>query len=194
MCYSAPASFSAWGIAMISLIYLLQKGVPFRDLVFATTFSQMQLFEGLRWLNAGNETFLALAAKASLYLQPIALLYEFKYPVWLYIVYVIIQSLLEYNIGSDDYRFTVAKNGHFVWNFLSGSPYSFIPYFAIFGLVLFSKFKPIAIVWNLLFFGYCLYTYFDSKTWGTIWCYWSNGLWIYYLLQYEGFIPSMKSV
>jgi hypothetical protein len=191
MCYSAPASFTAWGFAMASLLFLLYRGVPFRKLAFATTFSQMQLIEGLRWLNIGNESILAFLAKANLYLQPISLLYQFEYPTLVIISYILGQLFVEILYGSNEYSFTVAKNNHFQWNFISDSVLLFLPYFFVFGLVLVSNFKAIAVVWNILFLAYCLYTYKEHGTWGTIWCYWSNALWAYYLLQNVKLVPSM---
>lgn len=180
MCYSPEVSFGVWIAGIIASIYLYQKGKPF---LFPLVVSQMQLVEGLRWINAFNEQPLAILGKIVLYAQPIAALYEAKQYSFL-LPYLITLLLVEWLFGSRDLRFVMAEDGHFSWKWIK-SPFSIetVPYWI--GLVVGASYL-LPPEMSLLMFGLLGYFYVHHNkynTYGSLWCVWVNILWIYYLLR-----------
>jgi hypothetical protein len=82
----------------------------------------------LRWIKVVDERVLAVLGKFVLYSQPVAAFYEAKRYSFI-LPYIVIQSITELIYGSRDFRFLVAKDGHFEWKWIK-SPLSIetIPY------------------------------------------------------------------
>lgn len=180
MCYSPEVSFGTWSLGMLTAAYLFSQGKPF---LFPLVVSQMQLVEGLRWINAIDERVLAVAGKLALYSQPVAAFYEAgRYSFIL--PYVVIQGFVELLDGSRDLRFVVAEDGHFEWKW-NFDPISVqaLPYWI--GLVLGTFFlldRAVAI-FILGLFVYFYSNHAKYRTYGSLWCVWVNLLWVYYLLR-----------
>lgn len=180
MCYDPFVSFGTWGIGLVASLYLYSKGKTF---LFPLVVSQMQLIEGLRWTNTVNEVALSIAGKIALYAQPVAAFYEagrFSYIA----PYLTVQTISELLFGSRDYRFVVAKDGHFAWKW-SFDPISLeaLPYWI--GLLLGASFilsNGIG-TFMLLLFAYFYINHAKYGTTGSLWCVWVNLLWVFYLLK-----------
>lgn len=183
MCYSAEVSFLTWGFGMAAAAVLAYLGKPVRSFLFPLVVSQMQLIEGLRWINAVDERFLALAGKLAIALQPAAAFYEAGKTTFI-LPYLGAYALLEAFRGSRDLRFVVAEDGHLQWKWLF-DPVSMDALLYWVALLVSTSF---------LFFGYigifflALFAYFyinheEYETYGSLWCVWVNLLWIYYLLR-----------
>lgn len=180
MCYSPEVSFGVWITGIFASLYLYMNGKPF---LFPLVVSQMQLVEGLRWINIFNERLLAILGKIVLYAQPIAAFYEAKKYSFI-LPYIIAQSLTELLYGSRDLRFIVAEDGHFTWKWIK-NPLSIetIPYWI--GLLLGASFilptELSAILLGLLAYFYINHAKYN--TYGSLWCVSVNILWIYYLFR-----------
>jgi ABC-type multidrug transport system permease subunit len=178
MCYSPEVSFGTWLIGIIASLYLYKNGKPF---LFPLVVSQMQLVEGLRWINVINEKILAILAKIVLYSQPVAAFYEAKKFIYI-IPYIIAQSITELLYGSRDLRFVVADDGHFSWKWIK-NPVSIetLPYWI--GLLAGGSFiLPTNLSIILLgLFAYYYINHVKYNTHGSLWCVSVNILWIYYL-------------
>lgn len=178
MCYSPEVSFTTWTIGIISSIYLFYQGKPF---IFPLVVSQMQLVEGLRWINIIDEKIIAILAKIVLFLQPVAAFVEAgKYS---YILpYVLAQTAATAAAGSRDFRFIVADDGHFEWKWITNVfSIETIPYWV--GLVVGSS-----LIFShgigLLLLAFLAYFYINHKeynTFGSLWCFSVNIMWIYYI-------------
>lgn len=180
MCYSPEVSFGTWFFGIIASIYLSHKNKPF---IFPLVVSQMQLVEGLRWINVIDERILAVLGKLVLYSQPIAAFYEAKRYSYI-LPYIVAQTATELIAGSRDLRFNVAADGHFEWKWIK-SPFSLetLPYWIY--LILGTSF----ILPNgagLLMLGLLAYYYINHNkynTYGSLWCVSVNILWIFYLFR-----------
>jgi hypothetical protein len=180
MCYSAEVSFLTWGFGMACALFL---GKPLQSIAFPLVVTQMQLIEGLRWLNVVDERILAVLGKLAIYSQPVAAFwearrYEFIAP------YVAVQVVVELLYGSRDLRFTVADDGHFKWNW-TYDPVSLpaVPYWI--GLIL-GAYLVLSLPVATLIMALFVYFYINHAEYGThgsLWCVWSNILWIDYLLR-----------
>ena len=180
MCYSAEVSFGTWFFGIMCSIILAQQGKPY---LFPLVVSQMQLVEGLRWIDALDERILSLLGKLALFAQPVAAFYEAKKYQFI-LPYIVIQSISEFLYGSRDLRFVVAEDGHFQWKW-SFDPISLegLPYWI--GLILGASFLlPRELVTILL--GLLAYFYMNHRqyhTYGSLWCVWVNIMWVYYILR-----------
>lgn len=178
MCYSPEVSFGTWFIGILASLYLYKNGKSF---LFPLVVSQMQLIEGLRWVNFIDEKILAIFGKLVLYAQPVAAFYEAKRYEFI-LPYMLVQSLTELLYGSRDLRFIIAGDGHFAWKWIK-SPLSYetIPYWI--GLLLGGSFLlPRALSIILLgLFAYFYINHSSYNTHGSLWCVSVNILWIYYL-------------
>jgi len=178
MCYSAEVSFGTWFFGIMCSILLYQQGKPF---YFPFAVSQIQLIEGLRWIDAVDERILSVLGKLALISQPVALFYEGKKYSFV-IPYLVIQAINELLYGSRDLRFVVADDGHFswMWNFdyITSLPYwiglSIGAYFAL---------KTELVVGLLALFAYFYVNHRQYSTFGSLWCVWSNFMWVYYMLR-----------
>lgn len=180
MCYNPYVSFGTWTIGIIASLYLYSQHKSF---LFPLVVSQMQLIEGLRWTGAIDERILAIAGKLALYAQPVAAFYEANKKSFI-LPYVIVQTITEALIGSRDLRFTVAKDGHFKWNW-SFDPISLeaIPYWS--GLLLGTYFileRGVGL-FMLALFAYFYINHAKYGTSGSLWCVWVNLLWVFYIFK-----------
>lgn len=178
MCYSPEVSFGIWGAGIFASIYLFTKGKPF---LFPLVVSQMQLIEGLRWMNLVDERVLAVLGKLALVSQPVAAFYEAERYSFI-LPYVLVQLFTESLFGSRDLRFHIASDGHFEWKW-SFNPISIeaFPYWI--GLIVGTSFilsRKVGI-FMLGLFGYYYITHAKYNTVGSLWCVSVNLLWIYYL-------------
>jgi hypothetical protein len=180
MCYGPGVSFGTWAIGIATSVYLSGQGKAY---LFPLVVSQMQLVEGLRWINAIDERILAVLGKLVLYAQPVAAFYEAKLYSFI-LPYIVVQSLTELAIGSRDLRFVVAEDGHFEWKW-SFDPVSVeaLPYWI--GLLVGTSFivsrEVGAILLGLLAYFYANHGKYN--TYGSLWCTWVNLLWVYYVIR-----------
>jgi hypothetical protein len=180
MCYTAEVSFATWGAGLLAALYLAGKGKPY---LFPLVVSQMQLVEGLRWIHAVDERFLAILGKLVLFAQPVTAFYEAKRYEFI-LPYIAIQSLVELLYGSRDLRFVVAQDGHFAWKWnFDPASLEALPYWT--GLFLGTYFilsrEVGAVMLGLLAYFYAYHVQYG--TYASLWCVWVNLLWIYYLLR-----------
>lgn len=180
MCYSAEVSFGTWAFGMVCSFILSQQGKPY---LFPFVVSQMQLVEGLRWIEAVDERILAVLGKLVLFAQPVAAFYEAKKYAFI-LPYIVVQAIVELLYGSRDLRFVVADDGHFAWKW-SFDPASLeaLPYWI--GLVLGTYYllprEVGAIMLGLLAYFYIYHAQYG--TYASLWCVWVNLLWVYYMLR-----------
>jgi hypothetical protein len=178
MCYSPEVSFGTWIFGIVASVYLYQNKKPF---LFPLVVSQMQLIEGLRWIQLIDENILAILGKLVLYSQPVAALYEGKQYSFI-LPYIIIQTFVELMYGSRDLRFVVAKDGHFEWKW-NKNEIEIIPYWIA---LLFGGSIILPRELGLFMLGLFAYFYINHakyNTYGSLWCVSVNLLWIYYLFK-----------
>lgn len=180
MCYSAEVSFGTWGFGMICSLILAQQGKYY---AFPFVISQMQLIEGLRWIDAVDERILAVLGKLTLIAQPVAAFYEGKNYSFI-LPYLLVQSIAEFFYGSRDLRFVVAEDGHFTWKW-SFDPISVnaIPYWVglILGAYFILPFEMSALMLGLFVYFHIQHEKYETS--GSLWCVWVNLLWMYYMLR-----------
>ena len=90
-----------------------------------------------------------------------------------FVLYIILFEFKKINFN------TSVKNGHLQWNWLSPNIISFIIYL-YFLLISVRKFNKFSVILLLLI---SLYNYYNDKTWGSMWCFWANIVFLFYAIN-----------
>lgn len=192
MCWNANISLTTFIYALISavIVYFLGEVNIFK-IITLLLISSIQLFEYFVWINLENKIINNFLSKIGLLiiLSQIALINylnnndkikPFLFVSLSFILFLFILTQLEHV----DFRTLRAKNGHLMWLWLDlpliwiilGLTYYLIPfYFHINGNPIVNIFISITLIISL-------YTYFKFKTWGSMWCYFSNIAWIFLII------------
>lgn len=185
MCWNAEISLQTFFIGILALTVGWVYGLSIPVLFFCLTIVLMQLVEFIVWKNYGNDRVnrqASYAAAALLAIQPVASILTFisntsRLP--LLFAYLITAAIIQIFDHSRDYSMTVAPNGHLAWNWLDKTPTSFLNL----AIYLFFLFLPLVLNqhWELLGLAgvtlvVSLFTFWQSNTWGSLWCWLVNGL------------------
>jgi hypothetical protein len=110
--------------------------------------------------------------------------FELKIILTLFICFAVIIYL--YNDTNDKFYMESGKNGHLIWYWID------FPVLLL-GLLLFWLYGPyknhgkkglnISFIYILITVIISLYFYYNYKTWGSMWCYLGNIIWIYLICE-----------
>lgn len=152
-------------------------------ILIVLSFSLIQLLEYFIWININNEKINKLLSQIGLFIigfQLFLLSYfnENKYILYVYLYFVLLFILLE--LKNVKFKTDVGENGHLRWLWLD-LPLIWLIIFISFYLITNTqtKFRFLFVIISLII---SLYYYYKYKTWGTMWCYFSNILWIYLII------------
>lgn len=194
MCWNAEVSLNTFLFAMFGAVFGYVNGFNRKLLLFFTLFSFMQFIEYMLWSNLDNKEINRLWSIIGLlfiYILPFAsinILDPSKVKTILFTVYSI-SVLIHIFSFKHDFITTVGKNGHLEWNWLirlNSIPEIiisviwfgalFIP-FIIKSLQNKKYIAPLIIIlFTTILTGY---NYFMKKSFGTMWCWVSNAIWLY---------------
>lgn len=162
------------------------------DGLFYIFFSSMQLVEYFLWKNVDNKKgneFWSKVGFLLIALQPVVSLWAIEdktkrnMGLGLYILGIVFLLTVVKPLGAIDFSSHRAPNGHLAWNWID---------FPKLALLLYVVFQFISLVFNkrYLRFGFQLalttliyLTYIQSGTWGSMWCWISNGVGLYLLFK-----------
>jgi len=150
------------------------------------SFTSMQLLEYFAWTYLDNKQviyYLSIIGLLLIFLQLFLLSYTIQNPAYRkYMLSLLFGFIVLYGIFVlPTARFNMKKgmNGHLEWDWLNW-PEMFIIAVLFFYIMPFVLDKSIlATVYTIISVAYSLYNYYQYKTWGSMWCYFSNVLWLY---------------
>jgi len=191
MCWNATVSLNTFifGITCAIIASVFGKYDKL-FLLIPLSFSSIQLLEYFAWNNINNKRIIKILSYIGLFIIIIqvfllnVLLTNGKTRIIL-LTSMFLLLLLFLIIEFKNINFTMkkGKNGHLIWYWLD------VPIIWIFITIMyyliplyFSKYK-IGFIFTLITIIISLYYYFKFKTWGTMWCYMSNLIWVYILLN-----------
>lgn len=193
MCWNSEVSLNTFlfCFSVLILIYINRNGKYklehfHNKYVYLLSFSIiiMQLLEYFLWKNLDNKKMNRLLSIIGLIIilsQPFFSILALednnknKYLVF-YLFFVLYMILFE----SKKINFnTNVKNGHLQWNWLSPNIIHFIIYI-FFLLLSFRNFNRIPVIILLLL---SIYNYYNDKTWGSMWCFWTNIIFLFYAIN-----------
>lgn len=189
MCWNAEVSLGTFLFGLVSAIFLyVSKFSDFKALALVCSFTSMQLIEFLTWTYIDNErlNFAFSILGLLLIIVQIVLLNIFipddlikqRCLLTLALFFII---FLATEVKNTKWKMEKGENGHLVWYWLDVPiVWIFISlFFYIFPVVFYKHSFGLIFLSITLFVS--LYCYFQYKTWGSMWCWFSNFLWIFLL-------------
>ncbi len=187
MCWNAEVSLQSFLIGITAIFFAYQKGLSLPTTIFSVSIVSMQLVEFFIWTYYGNKTINllgSLTAAFLIWIQPIAsmltLSKDIQTPsIVLYSVLTAISLLLDKKPLKEKYKMERAPNGHLSWGFINKDRtnyFSILVYlaFVFLPLILSNHWELILIV--LITLGISMYNFWESNTWGSMWCWVINYL------------------
>jgi len=189
MCWNAEVSLKTFMYGLCSALICTYLGtIPMVIIYLIMSFTSMQLLEYFAWSYLDNKkviTYLSIIGVILIFLQLFLISYTIKNPTYRkYMLTLLLGYIILYCIFVlPTARFNMKKgvNGHLVWEWLDWSKL-FIMGVLFFYIIPFVLDKSIlAVIFTIVSVSYSLYNYYEYNTWGTMWCYFSNVLWVYLL-------------
>ena len=211
MCWNPDISINTFLLGALTLCFIYYSNTytkyhtPIFDnrwfYVFTFLVILMQLVEYFIWKNIDikrTNNFYSLIGWIILILQPAALIMMVKEKdirnnlLFYYTLFVIFFNIVK--INSKNTITTVSQNGHLLWNFVIFSGYEYI-YMVIY--MFFYLFSAYLINLHLFLFLITFFTAsfiinFKDKTWGSMWCWSSNFVWIYFIIRITIYLPFLE--
>jgi hypothetical protein len=187
MCWNAEISLKTFIVGTIAAIICLYLNAIPKSLIFITwSFTLIQLLEYFAWTYIGDSQkiyYLSVIGLLLILVQLFMLCYyannyqhELLISLFAYVILFCIFCLPE-----TKFNMKKGKNGHLEWEWLN-----FPPVFIFFGLLLYCI--PIAINKNYIGLAFTvstmiisLYHYYKYNAWATMWCYFSNIIWFFFV-------------
>ena len=192
MCYNSTISLNTFIFGIISLLILYKYGnivITPKYLLIILSFTLIQLLEYFAWIYINNKKIIEILSKIGLViigLQIILInyfllndeirLYSFIMMLILFILFAI------FELPKINFDMEKGNNGHLIWHWLDlpliwiiiGLTFYIIP------LLLYKE--KVAFIGVSIILIISIYNYYKYKTWGSMWCYFSNIIWIYLII------------
>ena len=193
MCWSAKVSLNTFIYGFISAIIVYALNViPLHVIIILMSFTSMQLLEYFAWTYMDNKKINEILSYIGLLLIIIQIfLINYLSPnkqnsnILLRALFIILVFFMIFQFKNITFKMTVAENGHLLWHWLD-LPILWI----IIGISLYLIPSYLTKTKNYLPFYFMLitviislYYYYKYKTWGTLWCYFSNIAWIFLIIK-----------
>jgi hypothetical protein len=193
MCWNAEISLNTFIFGFISSIIVYILGYIENGLIILLlSFTSIQLLEYFIWKYIDNKEINEILSKIGLFIigiQIFLLCFFYKnkkirkYLLYLYFIFVILFIIIE--LRNIEFRSIKGDNGHLRWLWLDFN-IIWIIIFTSFYLITMFPYKNnsniIKFLFVLITLIISLYYYYKNKTWGSMWCYFSNILWIFLII------------
>ena len=191
MCYNASISLNTFIFGFImAIVAYYTKIISNSIIIILLSFSAIQLLEYFTWTYYNNKKINKILSYIGLIiiLTQIYLLNYYLPPAnisrfILILLFIILILFIIIQLPKINFAMTRGKNKHLIWHWLDlpiiwiiiGLSFYIIP-------ILFTRNLFIIIIY-LLVLAISLYFYWNYKTWGSMWCYFSNSLWVFVLIK-----------
>ena len=195
MCWNSRISMYTFIFSTTPLILCLYFNlIPIKQYLIYQTFFSMQLIEYFLWKKLKNKYwnhFFSIIGFILIILLSGFSIYgnDNKYTLYVLILYFLFVFYVLFTIHIE-FNTTIAPNKHLAWNWLKLPLYIFIiwtlffMYSSIYSIYNSNYTNIKIIIFTAFIYLFSLYFYYDSNTFGTIWC-WianANAIYFYYLL------------
>lgn len=186
MCWNARVSLNTYVVALFGTLFALANGMSLNLVAWIHLFSMMQLVEHFIWRNIANakwNTIFSTLGLLILVLEPVASMFLMnpsplrKKLLSLYAVFVLVTFVMFY--PWKPYT-RIANNGHLAWEWQGTIPIWYNVIWVIFFIVpiFLAGYKILGFVAvTTVLITY--YTYHRDGSWGSMWCWIANGIWLY---------------
>ena len=204
MCWNETVSLNTFLFSLFGINFAYFNNViNGYEYLFYYSFISMQLLEYFAWKYLNNKKINRLLSQLGMFLiiiQPILFILipnnlEFNIKALLITLYILffVMYLVFYGVFRNiDFSMVRASNGHLAWNWLSNAPYSNLIWVSFLLVVLLLIKKYFLFAMYLITFLAIYYTYYKSKTWGSLWCWIANMMAIFLIVRtfFKSSIPS----
>ena len=189
MCWNAEVSLNTFIFGMISMIIvIIFNKISYKIILFTLTLTLIQLLEYYTWKNIDNIDIiynLSIIGYLIISIQLIILNYAFLNNkdklVALIILIILLIYIFIYNYQNNKFNMEIGENKHLIWNWID-IPIPILIIIMVFYIYPAITYNYISFVTMLIILLPSLYYYYKYKTWGTMWCYYSNIIWIILIL------------
>lgn len=189
MCWNAEVSLNTFIFGMISMIIvIIFNKISYKIILFTLTLTLIQLLEYYTWKNIDNIDIiynLSIIGYLIISIQLIILNYGFLNNkdklVALIILIILLIYIFIYNYQNNKFNMEIGENKHLIWNWID-IPIPILIIIMVFYIYPAFTYNYISFVTMLIILLPSLYYYYKYKTWGTMWCYYSNIIWIILIL------------
>ena len=192
MCWSAEVSLHTFIFGVISAIIVYSLNVVSVYTIFIfLLFTSIQLLEYFAWTYIDNKKINEILSYIGAFLiiiQMIMVNYllpnkkESRILLIAYSIFLILFILIE--LKNIKFKMTRGKNGHLVWHWMDiPLPWAIIGVITFYLIPIYLSKSYIGVCFTGIIFFTSLYYYFKAKTWGTMWCYFSNIAWIFFIIK-----------
>lgn len=204
MCWNETVSLNTFLFSLFGINFAYFNSViNGYEYLFYYSFISMQLLEYFAWKHLNNKKINRLLSQLGLFLiiiQPILFILipdnlKFNIKASLITLYIIffVMFLLFYGVSTNiDFSMVKASNGHLAWNWLKNAPYGNSIWLSFLLVVLLLIKKYFLFTMYSTTFLAIYYTYYKSKTWGSLWCWIANMMAIFLIVRtfFKSSIPS----
>jgi hypothetical protein len=185
MCWNAEVSLNTFIFGMISMIIvIIFNKISYNIILFTLTLTLIQLLEYYTWKNIDNIDIiynLSIIGYLIISIQLIILNYTLlnnnDKPVALIILIILIIYIFIYNYQNNKFNMEIGENKHLIWHWID-IPLPILIIIMVFYIYPAFRYNYISFIVMVIILLPSLYYYYKYKTWGTMWCYYSNIIWI----------------
>lgn len=197
MCFNSEVSLNTFIFGMISFILIMIANytnktpiIEFKYLLIIIATTSIQLLEYFTWIYIDNKRIIRILSIIGLLIIGIqiilinSILLEGKIRrISLSLIFIIFVFFIISEVPRINFDMKKGENSHLVWYWLDlpllwifiGVSLYIIP------AIIYLKKRFLISITIILMLIVSLYFYFKYKTWGSMWCYFSNFIWIYLL-------------
>ena len=196
MCWNAEVSLNTFIFGLISMIIvLILNKISYKIILFTLTLTLIQLLEYYTWNNINNKEtvyYLSIIGFFIISFQIALLNYWFlnknDKPIALLLLFILLIHLFIHNYQNNKFRMEKGENKHLIWHWVD-IPLPLLIIILTFYIYPSFRYGYIAFIYMIIPLSISLYNYYKYKTWGSMWCYISNIIWIRSILKslYETF-------
>ena len=191
MCWSAEVSLNTFILAIISFCIVVSfNRFPMINAFIVLSISLMQLYEYFVWKNIHNKKiihYLSFFGPLVILLQVLLINYAFlrdnERNIAILLIIIIAIICMIYNYKNNKFDMEVGENKHLIWYWadLPAILLILICFFYLYPLT--TKQNIIPFIYGLITLLISFYYYYKYKTWGTMWCYFTNLIWIVLIIK-----------
>lgn len=197
MCYNAEISLNTYIFGtIIAIILLFLNKINILLIYFVYTITLMQLLEYLAWININNNDidinkqnniyYLSIIGCFILFIQVLILntinLEGIERIIIIIIIFIISIYGFYYNYKNNQFNISVGKNGHLIWHWIDIKYLNIIVlFFWLYSLLRIDNYLLFILTLSSILFS--IYNYYKYKTFGSMWCFIANFLWIVLLFN-----------
>ena len=191
MCWSAEVSLNTFILAIISFCIVVSfNRFPMINAFIVLSISLMQLYEYFVWKNIHNKKiihYLSCFGPFVILLQVLLINYAFlrdnERNIAILLIIIIAIICMIYNYKNNKFDMEVGENKHLIWYWadLPAILLILICFFYLYPLT--TKQNIIPFIYGLITLLISFYYYYKYKTWGTMWCYFTNLIWIVLIIK-----------